>query len=27
VEATLEREPIAGVEAQTRRAYLLARRR
>lgn len=26
VEATLEREPIAGLEAQTRRAYLLARR-
>ncbi|MGH9110940.1 MAG: class I SAM-dependent methyltransferase [Acidimicrobiales bacterium] len=26
VEATLEREPIAGVEAQTRRAYVLARR-
>jgi len=26
VEATLEREPIADVEAQTRRAYILARR-
>jgi hypothetical protein len=26
VEATLEREPIADVEAQTRRAYVLARR-
>ncbi|MGH9116471.1 MAG: class I SAM-dependent methyltransferase [Acidimicrobiales bacterium] len=26
VEATLERDPIPGVEAQTRRAYLLARR-
>jgi hypothetical protein len=26
VEATLEREPMAGLEAQTRRAYLLARR-
>jgi SAM-dependent methyltransferase len=26
VEATLEREPIAGVEAQTQRAYVLARR-
>jgi SAM-dependent methyltransferase len=26
VEATLEREPIADVEAQTRRAYLVARR-
>jgi hypothetical protein len=27
VEAILEREPIPDVEAQTRRAYLLARRR
>jgi hypothetical protein len=26
VEATLEREPIADIEAQTRRAYVLARR-
>jgi len=26
MEATLEREPMAGLEAQTRRAYLLARR-